>query len=157
MIEWMDEVILNRNRNINRGFRKLEVWNEAIELYVFVKLNILIIPAISFRVRDQIEGSAFSVHSNIAEGYGRRYLKENIQFNSIALASLAENYSQVYALLKVQLISNELFDTYDKLHYSLENKLINFNKSQVKQLKEKSDWHNDYVVREMISTYGEDE
>ncbi|WP_172668808.1 four helix bundle protein [Lentimicrobium saccharophilum] len=150
----MEEDILNRNKNINRGFRKLEVWNEAIDLYAFVKLNILISSKISFRVKDQIEGSVFSVHSNIAEGYGRRYLKENIQFNSIALASLAENYSQIYALRKVQLINEELFDEYDKKHYSLENKLINYNKSQVKQLKEKSDWHNDYIVREIIETYG---
>ena len=36
----MDEELLNRNRNINRGFRKLEVWKEAIELYVFVKNKI---------------------------------------------------------------------------------------------------------------------
>lgn len=32
----MDEELLNRNKNINRGFRKLEVWKEAVELYVFV-------------------------------------------------------------------------------------------------------------------------
>ena len=33
----MIEEIINRNRNINRGFRKLEVWQEAVELFVFVK------------------------------------------------------------------------------------------------------------------------
>lgn len=153
----MEEDILNRNRNINRGFRKLDVWKEAIELYAFVKLNILVSSNITFKVKDQIEGSAFSVHSNIAEGYGRRYLKENIQFNSIALASLAENYSQIFALHKVSLIDQDLFDKYDSLHYSLENKLINYNKSQVKQLKEKSEWHNDYIVREIIETYEMDE
>ena len=31
-----DEV-LERNKNLNRGFRKLVVWRKAIELYVFVK------------------------------------------------------------------------------------------------------------------------
>jgi len=25
-----DEELLNRNKNINRGYRKLEFWNEAI-------------------------------------------------------------------------------------------------------------------------------
>jgi four helix bundle protein len=153
----MDEDILNRNRNINRGFRKLEVWNEAIELYSFVKLKILVSQDIPFKVKAQVEDSAFSVHSNIAEGYGRRYLKESIQFNSIALASLAENYSQVYALFRVNIISRELFDEFDKQHYSLENKLINYNKSQVQQLKSKTDWHNDYIVREIISTYGSED
>jgi four helix bundle protein len=153
----MEEDILNRNKNINRGFRKLDVWNEVIELYVFVKLEILINQDITFKVKAQIEDSVFSVHSNIAEGYGRRYLKENIQFNSIALASLAENYSQVFALFRVHLIDKEFFDNYDNQHYSLENKLINYNKSQVEQLKGKADWHNDYVVREIISTYGSDD
>ena len=28
----MDEELLNRNKNINRGYRKLEVWKEAVEL-----------------------------------------------------------------------------------------------------------------------------
>ena len=30
----MDE-LLERNKNLNRGFRKLRVWREAIELYAF--------------------------------------------------------------------------------------------------------------------------
>lgn len=148
------EEILNRNRNINRGFRKLQVWREAIDLFVFVKEKVDSIKGISFKVRDQIESSVFSVHSNIAEGYARRYLKENIQFNNIALASLAENYSQIYALLKSGNINKEWFDLYDSKHYSLENKLINYNKSQIKLLKEKSDWHNDYVIREIVEEYG---
>ncbi len=33
----MNEELINRYKNINRGFRKLEVWKEAIGLYVFVK------------------------------------------------------------------------------------------------------------------------
>ena len=28
----MEENLLNRNKNINRGFRKLEVWKEAVNL-----------------------------------------------------------------------------------------------------------------------------
>lgn len=149
----MPDDILSRNKNINRGFRKLEVWNEAIDLFVFVKQKMDTVTNISFKVKSQVESSIFSVHSNIAEGYGRRYLKENIQFNNIALASLAENYSQCYALLKSEIIDSLWFDEYDTKHYSLENKLINYNKSQIQQLKNKSDWHTDYVVREMAQNY----
>ena len=82
----MDEKLINRNKNINRGFRKLKVWREAVEFYAFVKNKIIDLQNISFKVKDQVETSAFSFHSNIAEGYSSRYLKENIQFNSIALA-----------------------------------------------------------------------
>ncbi|MFH2031817.1 MAG: four helix bundle protein, partial [Bacteroidota bacterium] len=62
----------------------------------FLKQKIDSINSISYKTKAQIEDSALSVSSNIAEGYARRSIKENIQFNNIALASLAENYSQTY-------------------------------------------------------------
>jgi len=31
----MDNDVLERNKNLNRGFRKLRVWREAVELYAF--------------------------------------------------------------------------------------------------------------------------
>lgn len=139
----IDKELLNRNKNINRGYRKLIVWNEAIELFVFVKKKLNTLKSISFKVKAQIEDSIFSVHSNIAEGHCRRHLKENIQFNSIALSSLGENYSQIFALLNSEDIDREWFDEYDQLHYSLENKLINFNKSFIKKLNN-DDWKKDY-------------
>ena len=157
MIGKMEDDIINRNKNINRGFRKLEVWKEAIEFFVIVKKKVKEISGVSYKVKDQIEDSAFSVHSNIAEGYGRRFLKESIQFNNIALASIAENYSQVYALLKAEIIDRKWFDIYDQKHYSLENKLISYNKSQIKQLQNKDDWHNDYMLRDIIEQYGKED
>lgn len=150
----MEDNLINRNRNINRGFRKLEVWKEAIDFFVLVKKKLDVISGISFKVKAQIEDSSFSVHSNIAEGYGRRYLKESIQMNSIALASMAENYSQIYALLKAEILDQNWFDEYDSIHYSLENKLINYNKSQVKQLKENSNWETDYILKDIMEAYG---
>ena len=150
----MNEALLNRNRNINRGYRKLEVWREAIELFVFIKKKIDELLNISFKVKAQIEDSAFSVHSNIAEGYARRYLKENIQFNNVALASLAENYSQIFSLLEINIIDIEWFDLYDSKYYSLENKLINYNKSLISKFKNKEEWRDDYILRDIIEKYG---
>ena len=139
----IDKILLNRNRNINRGYRKLVVWQEAIELFVFVKKQLNSIKSISYKVKAQIEDSIFSVHSNIAEGHCRRHLKENIQFNTIALSSLGENFSQIFALLNSEDINKEWFDEYDQLHYSLENKLINLNKSFIKKLNN-GEWNKDY-------------
>ena len=139
----IDEDLLNRNRNINRGYRKLIVWQEAIELFTYVKKKLNNIKSISYKVNAQIEGSIFSVHSNIAEGHCRRHLKENIQFNNIALSSLGENYSQIFTLVNSKDIDKKWFDEYDKLHYSLENKLINLNKSFIKKLNN-GDWKKDY-------------
>ncbi len=138
----IDKDLLNRNRNINRGYRKLVVWQEAIEIFVFVKKKLYTIKSISYKVKAQIEDSIFSVHSNIAEGHCRRHLKENIQFNTIALSSLGENYSQIFALLNSEDIDKEWFDEYDQLHYSLENKLINLNKAFIKKLGN-GEWNKD--------------
>jgi len=63
---WMKDVredeILERNKNLNRGFRTLRVWREAIELYVFVKEALGGIKGLAFKIRDQILDSAFSIH-----------------------------------------------------------------------------------------------
>ena len=62
----MDDEVLERNKNLNRGFRKLRVWREAIELYVFEKKVLGEVKGITFKIRDQVLDSAFSIHSNTA-------------------------------------------------------------------------------------------
>ena len=149
------EKYLERNKNINRGYRKLKVWKEAVELYAFVKKKIKNLKELSFKSRAQIEDSALSLSSNIAEGYCRRHLKENIQFNTVALSSLGENFTQIFTLLNAEEIDEEWFDEYDRIHYSLENKLIKLNKTSIESLKANYDWKNDYQVRELIEKYNE--
>ena len=148
----MDAELLNRNKNINRGFRKLEVWNEAINLYVFVKDKVRDLKEVPFKFRAQAEDSVNSCHSNIAEGYSRRSLKEYIQFVNISLSSLAENYSQIFALHSADDIDREWFDEYDKKHYSLENKLVQMNKIMIAKV-DQNVWKNDYILREIIEKY----
>ena len=138
--------ILERNKNLNRGFRKLRVWREAIDLYAFEKKALAQIKGISFKIRDQILDSGFSISSNLAEGYCRRSIKEYIQFVNIALGSAGENYSQMYALLKSEEISQGMFDEFDERHYSVENKLINLAKSLSKKTRNDQDWNSDYKV-----------
>lgn len=149
----MDEKLLNRNKNINRGYRSLDVWKESVELFSIVKAKVDGLKQLSFKVKAQIEDSAFSVSSNIAEGYCRRHLKENIQFLNVALASLGENYSQIFTLLNAKIIDREWFQDYDRIHYKLENKLIKLNKSYIIKLKNKETWNNDYVIKEIIENY----
>lgn len=63
---------LTINKNTNRGYRNLDVWKEAVDLYYYVDD----IQSISFKVKAQVENSVFAVSSNIAEGYCRRSIKE---------------------------------------------------------------------------------
>ena len=69
------------------------------------------------------------------------------------MSSLAENYSQIFALVSSGDIEKEWFDDYDKKHYSLENKLIQMNKTMISKL-DLNDWKNDYVIRELVEKYG---
>jgi len=140
----MEDEVLERNKNLNRGFRKLRVWIEAIELYVFVKEALGEVKGLPFKIRDQVLDAAFSISSNLSGGYCRRSIKEYIQFINIALGSAGENYSQFYALLKSEEISQEVFDEFDKRHYGVENKLINLAKSLSRKIKNDQGWNSDY-------------
>ncbi len=68
------------------------------------------------------------------------------------MSSLAENYSQIFALLFAGDIGRNWFDDYDKKHYSLENKLIQMNKIMISKI-DKNDWKKDYILREIVEKY----
>lgn len=142
-----------QNKNINRGYRELNVWKEAVELFYFVREKLKTLDNLSFKINAQVEDSIFSVHSNIAEGYCRRSIKENIQYLAISLSSLGENYSQIFTLTNSNDIDIDWFKEYYKKHYSLENKLIKLNQSYISKMKSKEEWKNDYILREIIENY----
>jgi len=142
----MEDEVLERNRNLNRGFRKLEVWREAVQLYAFEKKAFDSLKNISFKIKDQVLDSIFSISSNIAEGYSRRSIKEYIQFINVALGSCGENYSQFYALLESGEITRAIFDEFDERHHRIENKLMNLAKALAKKAKTGEDWNSDYKV-----------
>jgi four helix bundle protein len=72
----------------------------------------------------QFTDSAQSVSANVAEGYGRRTRPEYLQFLYTAKGSLAEALTRGCGLWRVQLISNADFESFDQLHYEVENKLL---------------------------------
>ena len=150
------KTLLEQIKNINRGYRDLEVWKEAIELFALVRDKIKTLTGVTFKVRGQVEDSIFSVHSNIAEGYCRRSLKENIQYLTVSLSSMGENYSQIFASTNSGDIDLNWFKAYDPKHYSLGNKLIKLNKTYIAKLKVNDDWKNDYIIREIVEKYEAD-
>ena len=72
-------------------FEKLEVWQLAVTLADFV-LDLLedFPPSKHFRLVGQMEAAVVSSSQNIAEGKGRQYKKEFIQYLHIAQGSLYE-------------------------------------------------------------------
>ena len=92
-----------------RGFEKIKGWQLSREfrreIYKITK---------SFPKEElycltlQIRRAAISIHSNIAEGYGRYNFQENIQFCRIARGSLEEVLDQLYVALDEGYINKEL-------------------------------------------------
>jgi len=72
-------------------FEKLEVWQLAIDFADFVISLTDSLPQVKhIRLIGQMESAASSVPQNIAEGKGRQYKKEFIQFLYVAEGSLFE-------------------------------------------------------------------
>lgn len=98
--------MINGNKdNGIRGFEDLEVWKEAVLLAESLYKELEGCRDYSFR--DQIQRSAVSVASNIAEGYDRSSNKEFIRYLYIAKGSCAELRTQIYLAQKINLIDTQ--------------------------------------------------
>ena len=77
----------------------------AVEVY---KISSLLPNDEKFNLIHQIKKCAVSIPSNIAEGSGRNYNKEFIQFLGIANGSTFELITQLILAKKLELISEEI-------------------------------------------------
>jgi four helix bundle protein len=77
---------------MNLRHHSLVAWQRADDQFIKLhKLTIQLFPSFErFELGSQLRKAAYSVPANIAEGYGRRYLRQRIHFLNIAEASLAE-------------------------------------------------------------------
>ncbi len=130
-------------RNINRGFRQLRVWNDAVELYV---LTCSLLSKAPFELKKTFGNCIDCCHSisrNVAEGYCRKSIKEYLQFLNIALGSSGEYHSSIYIFYKANQLTQEEYEELDKLHYKTENGSIQLIKSLQKKMKG-GDWEDTF-------------
>ena len=139
--------------NLNRGYQKLRVWQDAILLNTMILTEFKGFGFEFRKIAGQQMASAESIHRNIAEGYCRRSIREYIQFLYVALASLGETVSGLFASKSGNLISEEQFEKLDSFCYKVENELISLIRS-LEQKKNKGDW-TDFMVKEEGVEYGE--
>ena len=96
---------------IQYSFEKLKVWQEAKGLVVEVYHLLDNFPKFEkYALCDQIRRSITSVPSNIAEGSGRKSLREQIHFLEIAYGSLMEAYNQLLIAVDLNYINEESVD-----------------------------------------------
>lgn len=131
-------------KNINRGFKKLRVWNDSVELYV---LGVKIFSNFPFELKKTVSNSLDAVHSisrNIAEGYCRRSIKEYLNYLNIAMGSCGEFHSSYESFHRAEQISEADYEQLDELHYRVENELIRLVKSLQKK-QNGNDWQDTFL------------
>ena len=118
-----DKWVMDR-KNINRGFKKLRVWQDAVSLYITASKILTDFPFELKKVAANSIDAAHSISRNISEGYCRRSLKEYLNHLNIALGSCGEFHSCYYSFKQAAQITEEEYEQLDQLHYKVENQLL---------------------------------
>lgn len=111
-------------------YKELKLWQKSIDLVTSVYLLTHSFPNVEkFGLVSQINRSAVSIPSNIAEGAGRNSDKEFVQFLSIAQASSYELETQLIISKNLNYLSleelNHLLEQIEevqKMNYSIQSK-----------------------------------
>lgn len=110
--------------NVKHNFKKLTIWNDAIELATDVYGITKFFPKEEkFGLALQLNRAAVSISSNIAEGAGRNNVNEFKHFLGIAYGSLNEVYTQLLISNRIKLVDqstfNKMEDKIDKIQKSI--------------------------------------
>ena len=130
-------------RNINRGFKKLRVWQDAVALYITACKILVGFPFELRKTASNTIDSAHSISRNIAEGYCRQSIREYLNFLNIALGSCGELHSSYESFKRAGQMTDNQYEEIEQIHYKVENGLINLIKSLQKKQKE-GDWEDSF-------------
>ncbi len=132
-------------KNINRGFKKLRVWQDSVSLYILACDIFVKFPYAIRKTASQAIDASHSISRNIAEGYCRRSIKEYLNHLNIALGSCGEVYSCYESFRQAGQITDSQYEELDKIHYKVENSLISLIKSLQRKLKS-GDWEETFKL-----------
>jgi len=96
-----------------KSFEDLDVWKYCRQLRKKIEVLVKLFPSEEkYKLTDQFIRAARSTHDNIAEGYGRFYYKENIQFCRISRGSMYEVLNHLYTALDNNYINQNTFSSF---------------------------------------------
>ena len=130
-------------KNINRGFKRLRVWQDSVSLYIMACKILAAFPFELKKVAGNGIDAAHSISRNISEGYCRRTLKEYLNHLNIALGSCGEFHSCYDSFRQAGQITQEEYEQLDQLHYKVENGLLKLMESLQKKQK-LGDWKDTF-------------
>ena len=117
---------MTERKNINRGFKKLRVWQDAVSLYI-----------LSCKV---FADFPFHLKKVVANG-----LREYLNYLNIALGSCGEFHSCYESFRQAEQISDKQYEELDQIHYKVENGLINLIRSLQKKLRN-GEWQETFEL-----------
>lgn len=135
---------IEERKNVNRGYKQLDVWQNAIVLYSLASSTFDKFPFELKKVASNSIDAAHSISRNIAEGYCRRSLTEYLNFPNYSLGSCGEFHSCYISCKEAGQITEENYNKLDKLHYKVENGLIRLIESLQKKQKQ-GNWEESFV------------
>ena len=108
-----------------QSYKDLLIWQKGMALVKSVYLLCQQLPKEEvFGLQSQMKRAAISIPSNIAEGYGRNYTQNYVQFLRIARGSLLELETQLIISKELKLVGNKLYQKVQGL-ITEENKMLN--------------------------------
>lgn len=116
--------------NMEKGYKKLIVWQKADELARQVYLESKKFPKDEmYGITSQLRRAAISIPTNIVEGSGRQNKNELKQFVNIALGSLAETEYLLEFCFHLAYLNEESYNKLEDLRKEVGGLLWNFYKS----------------------------
>lgn len=95
----------------------MEVWKKGRDVRLFIQAVVKKFPAEEkFALTLQIRKSSRSITNNIAEGYGRFFYQENIQFCRISRGSLTETLDHMIVAFDEKYINEVELKEFRVLH-----------------------------------------
>ena len=95
----------------DKTFRRLIIWQKSMGLVIMIyELTKKFPKSEQFGLTSQINRSAVSIPSNIAEGFGRKCTNDYLSFLNISLSSLFEQQTQLEIAFNLNFINENKFD-----------------------------------------------
>ncbi len=118
------------------NLRKLNIWNDTVDLAVDVcKITSKFPKEEKFGLVSQMNRSAVSIPSNIAEGAGRNHAGEFIQFLGIANGSGNELFAQLVISNKLGFVDNATLEVIEDRIDKTQRSIYNLSKTLEQQKK----------------------
>ena len=115
---------------LNLNYKKLEVWKVSKELCLFIyKITKQFPKEEIYAITSQIRRSVVSIPSNIAEGYAKSSVKEQLKFIEIAYGSFYELTTQTDIAYELEYITEVDYKTFIFIAERLSKLLYGYKKS----------------------------